>query len=262
MEKRYDQAPEHISVGLDIKALNRREFEGHGSIFGNIDLGGDVVMSGAFKRTLAEHKAAGTLPAMFWMHQPDQVAGVWKEMYEDERGLFVKGELADTQLGNEMRTLLQMKAVRGLSIGYRTVESDFGKDGVRLLKDVDLWEVSIVSLAMNPLAQVEAAKSRLSAEGEYVPPAEQTEEIIREALADGKKQFERSLRDAGYSRKLAQTIIARYFDKPPAEVISVVPRSDSGGDVGPEAAEIAQLYQAFTEKVQAAALAGKMRRYG
>ena len=80
-----------------------------------------------------------------------------------------------------MQSLLKMKAVRGLSIGYRTVDSDFTRDGVRQLKQVDLWEVSLVSLAMNPLAKVEAVKSRLSDIGEYVPTEREFEKILRDA---------------------------------------------------------------------------------
>lgn len=186
-----------LDFALDVKALSDRQFEGYGSVFGNVDLGGDVVVRGAFKRSLAEHKKAGTLPSLFWMHDPSQVAGAWKEMREDEKGLYVKGELADTQLGNEIRTLLQMKAVRGLSIGFRTLDRDFADDGTRLLKEIELWEVSIVSLAMNPLAEVNSVKTRLSLAGEYVPE---------------QKEFERLLRDAGCSRKVATTITSRVFD--------------------------------------------------
>ena len=76
----------HLSFPLEIKALSARQFEGHGSIFGNVDLGGDVVMPGAFKTTLAEHKAADSMPSMFWMHAPDQVPGAWLDMSEDAQG--------------------------------------------------------------------------------------------------------------------------------------------------------------------------------
>lgn len=182
-----------LNFSLEIKALGEREFEGHGSIFRNTDLGGDIVVPGAFRRTLAEHRKAGTMPLMFWMHNPSEVPGVWKEMGEDDEGLHVQGELVDTQLGNEMRTLLQKKAVRGLSIGYLPTEVDFDKDGNRLLKAVDLWEVSIVSLAMNPLARVDAVKSRLSHEGEYVP---------------GPRELETMLRKAGFSQSIAKRLIS------------------------------------------------------
>jgi HK97 family phage prohead protease len=232
-----------LSFGLEIKSLSDREFEGHGSIFGNVDLGGDVVLPGAFKRTLADHKKAGSMPSMFWMHKPDQVAGAWSDVREDSKGLYVRGSLADTQLGNEMRELLRMKAVRGLSIGYRTNESDYDREGNRLLKEVDLWEISIVSMAMNPLAKVEASKSRLSLKGEYVPT---------------EREFERTLRDAGYSRAVARHLAGKVFD---AEVDSGTLRHSRQWDAGPvendeerQAAELLKSLNRFTDKVGAAAL--------
>jgi hypothetical protein len=203
---------QHITVPLEIKALNDRELEGHGSVFGNVDLGGDIVMPGAFKRSLAAHRKAGTMPQMFWMHQPDQVPGAWREMSEDTTGLALKGELAPTQLGNEMRTLAQMKAVRGLSIGYQIKDADYDDDGNRLLKEIDLWEVSLVSLAMNPLAQVEAVKARLSSRGEYVPT---------------EREFEQRLRIAGCSKTVARHIVAQIFDTDPGGM-PAEPRWDAG----------------------------------
>lgn len=219
-----------ISVGFEIKALSRREFEGHGSIFGNIDLGGDVVMPGAFNKTLAEHKRAETLPQMFWMHDAAQVPGIWKEMHEDGDGLFVKGELVDTQLGKEMHTLLSTKAVRGLSIGFQINEAEFDKDGIRQLKEINLWEVSLVSLAMNPLAQIEAVKSRLSAAGEYVPTT---------------REFEHILRNAGCSKKTALTLCSRLFDSHPGGMLDD-DRRDSE-IVDPEAKEILKTLSGWTE---------------
>lgn len=186
----------NLTIPLQIKALEDREFSGHGSIFGNEDLGGDIVMPGAFKRSLAQHRKSGGLPPMFWMHDPSRVPGKWLTMSEDDDGLKVKGTLAPTPLGDEIRTLLKMKAVSGLSIGYRTIDYDFDDDGRRLLKEVELWEVSVVSLPMNPLAQVAHAKSQLSASGEYVPTA---------------REFERTLRDVGCTQRVAKTILSKLY---------------------------------------------------
>jgi len=187
----------NLTVSLQIKSLNDREFEGHGSVFGNEDLGGDIVVPGAFAKSLREHSRAGSLPQMFWMHDASRVCGKWTEMREDDRGLFVKGVLAPTPLGDEIRTLLKMDAVKGLSIGYVEREADYDQQGRRLIKDAELWEVSVVSLPMNPLAQVAHAKSRLSKQGEYVPTA---------------KEFERTLREAGCSRKVAKDILHKLYE--------------------------------------------------
>ena len=194
-----------LTIPLSIKNLSDREFEGHGSIFSNVDLGGDVVMPGAFKRTLANHRKADSLPQMFWMHDPSRVPGKWTSMGEDEDGLVVKGVLADTPLGNEIHTLLKMDAVKGLSIGYSTVDQDYDTDGNRLLKELELWEVSVVSLPMNPLAQVAHAKSQLSEAGEYVPTA---------------REFERILRDVGCSQMVAKKMLSKIFeDKEPTREV-------------------------------------------
>lgn len=203
---------QYLTTHLEIKALSNKEFEGYGSIFGNVDYGGDIVIPGAFKRTLARHKTDSTLPVMFWMHKADQVPGKWVEMREDEQGLYVKGVFADTQLGRETHTLLAMKAVRGLSIGYQVVDRDYDNDGNRLLKEVELHETSVVSLAMNPLADVTAVKARLSANGEYVPTTEDIAYIKRDA--------ERFLQGKGMYRKLAVTCAANLFKGLGEEAIS------------------------------------------
>jgi HK97 family phage prohead protease len=225
----------NLTIPLEIKSLSEREFEGHGSVFKNTDLGGDIVLPGAFKRSLKEHRDAGALPQMFWMHDPSRVPGKWLEMSEDKKGLAVRGVLADTDLGNEIHTLLKMDAVRGLSIGYVTRDQDFDKDGNRLIKEADLWEVSVVSLPMNPLAQVAHVKSRLSALGEYVPTV---------------REFERHLRDVGCSQKTAKILIAKMFDDDDSNgMLPGQPRDVV--DVEDEAVKAAQ---AVLERIQLASM--------
>lgn len=224
---------ERIKVSFELKTLGAREFEGYGSTFGNVDLGDDVVLPGAFKQSLIRHKADGLPPQMFWMHQPDQVPGKWTELAEDTKGLYVKGELADTQLGNEMRTLLNMKAVRGLSIGFaiedRQKDVSYDADGNRLLHKIDLWEVSLVSLAMNPMARITASKARLSQDGEYVPTA---------------REFEKHLRDAGCSKNVARHLVSRVFDDDPGGMPDGH-RWDAG-DVEPGADEVLKSIERLT----------------
>ena len=203
---------EKRSFQLELKALDARQFQGHGAVFGNVDLGGDIVMPGAFARSLAEHKAAGTMPLMFWMHQPDQVPGVWLDMSEDKEGLAVHGELVDTTLGRDVRTLLQKKAVRGLSIGYVPQQVGWDRHGNRLLIELDLIEVSIVSMGMNPLATIESAKARLSAAGEYVPTAREIEQVFR---------------TMGCSKSVARHLTAKLLD-PAAGGKPALPRWDAG----------------------------------
>ena len=183
---------EKMCVSLDVKSMQDRELEGLGAVFRNRDLGGDIIVPGAFAKSLKNPKQA--VRPMLWMHKPDAVIGRWDSMKETDEGLWVKGVLADTDLGTEIHTLLKMEAVRGLSIGYSVDDFSYDKSGNRLLKQVDVWEVSVVSMPMNPLAQIQHVKSRLSAAGEYVPTI---------------KEFERILRNAGCSASVAKSISYR-----------------------------------------------------
>lgn len=217
----------YLTTNLEIKALNKREFEGYGSVFGNKDWGNDVVMPGAFTRTLAEHKNDGSLPMMFWMHDPSRVPGKWTEMREDDHGLYVKGVLADTPLGNEIHTLFQMKAVSGLSIGYIPQDTDYNSDGVRLIKQADLLETSVVSIPMNPRAQIAHAKSRLSERGEYVPTDDE--------MARLKRETEHFFRQKGFSKTLAKAYVSNLFKEASEMLDETVEMTHEAGEKSPVA---------------------------
>ena len=190
---------EYKNLALEIKASSGRTFEGYGSVFNNLDRGGDIVVPGAFAQSLEQARKSGALPQMFWMHDPASVPGVWREMAEDDNGLYVRGELLDTTLGNDVRVMLAHKAVRGLSIGYVPQDVGWDAQGNRLLKRVDLVEVSVVSLAMNPLAQVVGMKARLSVAGEYVPT---------------ERELQNHLRRIGCSKSVAEAMVERIFGVP------------------------------------------------
>jgi HK97 family phage prohead protease len=177
-------------------------FEGYGAVFGNVDSYGDVIAPGAFTDTLAQFKEAGTLPSMLAQHGgmgmgADDLTpiGKWLEMSEDDTGLMVKGQLADTERGRDMHTLMKMKAIDGLSIGYRVKESSpSSKAGThkRTLTKLDLLEISPVTFPANGEARIHAVKS------------------IDEITTVG--EVEEVLRDAGFSRKNAKNLIAKVKD--------------------------------------------------
>lgn len=135
-------------------------FSGYGSVFGVTDAYGDVVAKGAFAKTLREWRAKGQLPALLWQHDPFEPIGVYQEMYEDEHGLYVVGRLSETRRGVEARTLLRDGALSGLSIGFRTRRSTVDElRGTRILTEVELFEVSVVTFPANEAARVESAKA-------------------------------------------------------------------------------------------------------
>lgn len=131
--------------------------EGYASVFGNVDKGGDVVEPGAFTKTLSENPN----PPILYQHDPYEPIGVTIEAKEDGRGLAVSGQLTlAVQRAAETHALLRAKAMRGLSIGYKTIQGP-RENGVRRLKELKLAEWSPVTFPMNELAIVSAVKSGL-----------------------------------------------------------------------------------------------------
>lgn len=183
-------------IALELKAVGEDgSIEGYGSVFGVIDDWDDVVAAGAFKNSLAEHKAAGTMPAMLWQHSSDEPIGVWTDVVEDSKGLKVKGKLClETARGKEAYALLKMGALNGLSIGFVTVPgtSRYNDDGVRVVTEVDLWEVSVVTFQANKAATVTNIKA-----------APHVDEIA------APKDAERTLREAGFSKADATAFVSR-----------------------------------------------------
>ena len=178
---------QHKNIHFEIKVVDEasRTIEGYGAVFGNVDSYGDIIMPGAFANSLKKARK----PRMLCQHQWDKVIGVWDEVREDARGLYLKGTLAKTPLADEYYELLKMQAIDGFSIGYTTIESE-KQDDKRLLKEVDLWEVSIVTFPANEEARVTGVKS-----SPHVT----------------EREFEEFLREAGYPRDAAKIIIARGF---------------------------------------------------
>jgi len=192
-----------VAFGIELKLAPDSEaaemtFTGYGAVFGNVDSYGDVIARGAFKETLREAKNSKQFPAMLLQHggwgmgsEDLNPIGVWSDLDEDDIGLLVAGQLAETSRGRDAYTLMKMKprpAITGLSIGYRAKEFSIGTkpdEPRRTIKKVDLIEVSLVTFPANPKARIQSVKSM-----------------------DSERDFERWLtRDAGFSRSDAIVII-------------------------------------------------------
>lgn len=126
---------------------------GYASLFDKVDQGGDRVARGAYRASLA--KGGGV--KMLWQHDPAQPIGIWDEIREDERGLWVAGRLLpQVARAKEAAALIEAGALDGLSIGYRVKRAERDREGRRILYEVDLWEVSLVTFPM--LSQARVAK--------------------------------------------------------------------------------------------------------
>jgi HK97 family phage prohead protease len=151
---------ERLGFGLELKSTTEAsglgKFRGLGSVYGNLDLHGDVVMPGAFVNTL---KARGGRVPLLWQHDMAQPIGIATR--EDSRdGLVVEGEL-DLDIPEGRRAFSGMKRgyLKGLSIGYDTKKDEF-RNGRRELHEVDLWEMSVVTFGANPQATISSVKTQ------------------------------------------------------------------------------------------------------
>jgi HK97 family phage prohead protease len=141
-----------------------REIEGYASLFGACDQGNDIVQRGAYSGSLKRLEANGRRVKMLWQHNPTEPIGIWDEVRENEHGLFVKGRLLkEVARAREAAALIEAGAIDGLSIGYRTVRAAKDGQGRRLLSEVELWEVSLVTFPMLPEARVSAAAAAVEA---------------------------------------------------------------------------------------------------
>ena len=180
---------------LNFKSIDEDgAFEGYASLFGQKDMGGDIVIKDAFASSLEKRGAGGI--RMLFQHDPAEPIGVWRDIKEDSRGLFVRGQLLlQVAKSREILTLMKEGALNGLSIGFRTIRGKSDrKNGVRRLYEIDLWEISVVTFPMLAQARISPMKTA----GKSNLPT--------------MREFERWLvRDAGFTRSNARVVIRSGF---------------------------------------------------
>ncbi len=148
----------------DISVVNGTHIQGYASIFERRDQGGDVVSRGAYASSLRALAEQGRRVKMLWQHNPHEPIGVWDEVKEDDRGLLVKGRLlTDVARAREAAALIEAGAIDGLSIGYRTQKATRDQGGRRVLAELELWEVSLVTFPMLHEARIDAKGERTEA---------------------------------------------------------------------------------------------------
>ncbi len=150
-----------MKAPFEIKFIEQEGiFSGYASVFEELDEQGDRVLKGAFQASLARGLYKKQMPKMLWQHDPEQPIGIWHIIREDQKGLYVEGQLLlDVQRGREAYVLLKAGVLDSLSIGYQVVEAERGAvAGERKLKKVDLFEISLVTFPANTAARITRVK--------------------------------------------------------------------------------------------------------
>ena len=184
------------SFDLDVKSVSPEGiFTGYGSVFGVVDSYKDVVVAGAFKKSLQNLKDKGRSLPVLWQHRNAEPIGSWKNLREDENGLIGDGELwlDIAPNANVAYKGMETKSITGLSIGYYVINSDYdSKTGITTLTELELVEISIVTTPANDEARIDLIKAKI-AHGNLPELPE----------------FEKFLREAGFSKNQATVIASR-----------------------------------------------------
>lgn len=183
------------SFNFELKAVQEDGFfSGYGAVFGNVDWYNDVILPGAFKASLEKWQSKNKMPPVLWNHNDSEPIGVYTQIYEDEKGLFVEGKLLidDVPRAKSTYALLKAGAIDGLSIGYSTKKANQQGNGVRELIEVDIGEVSIVTQPANDRSLITSVKNKLE-DGELPTLPE----------------FEKFLRESGFSKSQSTAIASK-----------------------------------------------------
>jgi hypothetical protein len=154
-----------LTLAFEMKETSQDDeffyFKGYGSTFGNVDLGDDMVVEGAFANTIKETE----LLPILWQHNSREPVGVYSELKEDSHGLFVEGKMPLDDDFVKGRVIPQMKigSIKKLSIGYSVLDSEYAGN-VRMLKELKLHEISLVTFPMNTSADITNLKTFINLE--------------------------------------------------------------------------------------------------
>lgn len=218
-----------LCVPFEVKAEDIEDngtFQGYGSLFDKTpDSYNDIVERGAFKKSLAQGGRNRNGVPMLWQHNSTQIPGIWLNLKEDPKGLLAQGKLLlQTTLGNDVYHVMKEGADAGtfslnMSIGYSPKKHETDEEtGIRTLKEVELWELSLVTFPAKLGASVSVVKS-----------IEQAKNI---------REVETALRDSGFSKKEAQLLISTIksslrdsemkANEPLSEILSSLKQVNSG----------------------------------
>lgn len=175
-------------IQSELKAIDSEKgiFEGYASTFGNVDSTGDIIEQGAFGESLKQRE-----PKVLWQHRMDKPIGKVLEIREDDKGLYVKVKISTTTtLGKDAYELLKDGVIDKLSIGFRIKEADYNCDtNIRTIKEIELFEFSLVTIPANEEAGITRVKS----------------------LPETEREFEKFLRGLGFDRTAAKTITSKGY---------------------------------------------------
>lgn len=153
-------------INIEIKAdIEKNQIEAYASTWDK-DLGGDTIVKGAFKKTIAERFSGGQKRdiKVLWQHDMSAPLGLPIHMEEDSKGLYTVSKISNTPLGQQAMQLAIDGVVDKMSIGYDAIKSKDDGTGGRILSELKLYEYSLVTFPMNEKAGILQAKDMQASE--------------------------------------------------------------------------------------------------
>lgn len=181
---------EYKSFSSAIKAANNGYIEGYLATYSPDDVG-DKILPGAFKKTISEGKASGRTIKYLFNHDLSQPLGVIEEMAEDGQGLYFKARISKTKSAQEKYEMAKEGILDSNSIGYRVIQADYEENGLRLLKEVQLYEGSLVTIPANHTAKVTDIKRAKRLIGFLRKQTDEVSQILADELQSMLLQMEK-----------------------------------------------------------------------
>lgn len=216
------------SVELELKELKDNGFTGYGSVFNTKDQGGDIVVAGAFSKSLKKWQENGRQVPVLWQHKTDEPIGSWADLSEDDHGLLGDANLwtDDAPYARIAHKGMKTKTITGLSIGYRVKREEYDKKaGANRLIELDLVEISVVTNPMHDDARISTVKAMI--EAGTLPTLREFEEFLRDA--------------GGFSKAQAEKIASNGLKQ--------LLRGDPGSDPGENTKAIINLFDSALKKI-------------
>ena len=223
--KQQGKKTEYKTLLFDMDEYDEEQgiFSGYGAVFGNIDDGGDIIEPGAFTKTIAEGWERVKILALHndaWLPIGRPI-----EIREDAKGLYIKAKVSDTAMGRDIKVLLKDGVLNELSIGYDPIVFDYDETGIRHLREVKLWEISIVTWAMNPEATITGYKAVEAADRAVKLIADAAEEV-REGRKISSARL-KTLKDASETMKRAAKTLDALISEVEGEKSKANPRQQN-----------------------------------
>lgn len=205
---------ENSILGIKDVDLTKRRVEGYFAAFGNIDSDGDVMVKGAFSKTINENKSR---IAHLLQHDVTKPIGLLIELEEDEKGLRFVSELSKSTLGNDTLIQYQEGILREHSVGFNTIKGMAQKDFYEI-QEVKLWEGSTVTFGANSLTPVIGIKSEDERASETLQAIDRLQKFLRHTTISDESarllEFELEKLKSIQSLKLIEPLKALEKDEP------------------------------------------------